>query len=114
MNPATVVVLATAASAASSSSVAPASSSSNVERQLIDQTRRTFRTLPVDLALQLGDPQLLLGDQRHVFGRLGAGDRQFRGDFQSLRARDDQRRLQGVDVIGKSVASRVHETRVES
>ena len=78
------------------------------ERQLLDQTRRAFRSLPVYLALQLGDPQFLLGDQRHVFGRLGARDRQFGGNFQTLRALDDQRRLQGVDVIGKCVASRVH------
>jgi hypothetical protein len=28
------------------------------ERQLLDQTRRAFRSLPVNLALQLGDPQL--------------------------------------------------------
>ena len=78
------------------------------ERQLVDQTRRAFRSLPVDLALQLGDPQLLLGDQRHVFRRLGPGDRQLRGDFQGLRALASQRRFQGGDVVGKSVASRVH------
>ena len=78
------------------------------ERQLLDQTRRAFRSLPIYLALQLGDPQFLLGDQRHVFGRLGAGDRQLGGNFLSLRALDEQRRLQGVDVIGKCVASRVH------
>jgi len=31
------------------------------KRQLVDQARRAFRSLPVDLALQLGDLQLLLG-----------------------------------------------------
>ena len=30
-----------------------------LERQLIDQPRRALRLLPVDLTLQLGDPQLL-------------------------------------------------------
>jgi len=78
------------------------------ERQLLDQTRRSFRSFPVYLALQLVDPPLLLGDQRHVFRRLGAGDREFGRGLQSLRARDDQRRSQRVDVIGKSVVSRVH------
>ena len=81
------------------------------ERQLIDQTRRAFRALPVDLALQLGDPQLLLGDQRHVFRRLGAGDRQFGGDLQVLGFSRRQRRLQGGDFFGESVASGVHETK---
>jgi hypothetical protein len=38
-----------------------------VERQLIDQPRRALRPLPVDLALEPGDPQLLRGDKRHVF-----------------------------------------------
>ena len=51
---------------------------SECERQLIDQPRRALRPLPVDLTLQLGDPQFLRGDQRHVFRRLRANDRQFR------------------------------------
>ena len=109
VNPATVVVLATAISAAISSSVALGLQFLECERQLVDQPRRAFRALPVDLALQLGDPQLLLGDQRHVFGRLGSRDRQFRGDFQSVRAGDHQRRLQGGDIVGKSVTSGVHD-----
>ena len=37
------------------------------ERQLVDQPRRALRPLPVDLALELGDPELLRGDQRDVF-----------------------------------------------
>jgi len=37
------------------------------ERQLIYQARRAFRSLSVDLALQLRNPQFLLGDQRNVF-----------------------------------------------
>ena len=52
------------------------------ERQLIDQPRRAFRSLPIDLTLQPGDPQFLLGNQRAVFGRFRAGDREFRGDLQ--------------------------------
>ena len=52
------------------------------ERQLIDQPRRALRPLPVDLTLQFRDPKLLLRDQRHVFRRFRAGDRQFRRNFQ--------------------------------
>ena len=54
------------------------------QRQLIDQTRRALRLLSVNLALQLGDPQLLLRDQRRVFGGFRPRHRQFRfqrGDF---------------------------------
>ena len=80
------------------------------QRQLIDQPRRAFRALPVDLALQLGDPQLLLGDQRHVFRRLGARDRQLRGNLQAL-AGDRQRRLQGVDVVGRASRAASMKTR---
>ena len=41
-----------------------------LERQLIEQPRRALRLLPVNLALQFGDLELLRGDQRHVFRRL--------------------------------------------
>jgi hypothetical protein len=81
------------------------------QRQLIDQTRRAFRPLPVNLALQLGDPQLLLGDQCRVFGRLGPGDRQFRGDLQPLGFSSRQRRLEGGDFLGESAVGGVHETK---
>jgi len=81
------------------------------QRQLIDQTRRAFRALAVNLALQLGDPQLLMGDQRHIFGRLGAGDRQFGGDLQALGFGRRQRRLQGGDLFEEGMARGVHETK---
>ena len=81
------------------------------ERQLIDQPRRALRSLPVDLTLQFGDPQLLLRDQRHVFRGFRAGDRQFRGDFQALGLRNGQRRFQGGVFSGKSGASGIHETK---
>ena len=35
-----------------------------LQRQLVDQPRRAFRSLAVDLAFELGDPQLLMGNQR--------------------------------------------------
>ena len=65
------------------------------KRQLIDQPRRALRPLTVNLTLQLGDPQFLRGDQRHVFRRLRPRDRQFR--FQ-----------RGV-FFGKSGAGSVHD-----
>jgi len=64
------------------------------ERQLIDQTRRTFRSLPIDLMLQPGDPQFLLGNQGCIFGRFRASDR--------------QRFFQGSDVIGNGLGRSIH------
>ena len=48
------------------------------QRQLLDQARRALRPLPVDLMPQLGNLQLLLGDQRLVFRGFRAGDRELR------------------------------------
>jgi hypothetical protein len=64
------------------------------ERQLVDQTRRTFRSLPIDLMLQPGDPQFLLGNQGCIFG--------------CFRASDRQRRFQGNDVIGNGLGRSIH------
>ena len=57
------------------------------ERQLLDQPRRALRSLAVDLALELGDPKLLLRDQRHVFRSLRSGYSQLRGDLKAFSAR---------------------------
>jgi hypothetical protein len=81
------------------------------QRQLVDQARRAFRSLPVDLALELGDPQLLLSNQRSVFRRLGTGDRKLRCKIQSRCALGRQRLFQSGDVVGKSAAGRVHANR---
>ena len=81
------------------------------ERQLLDQPRRAFRSLSVDLALELGDPQPLLRDQRHVFRSLRASDRQLSLDCEFLRAFGRERRLQRGDVVGQSLASRFHEAK---
>jgi hypothetical protein len=78
---------------------------------MIDQARRALRSLSIDLALQLGDPQLLLGDQCHVFGRLGPCDHQFRGHLQGSGALNEQRIFQRIDVIRQSVAINIHATR---
>jgi hypothetical protein len=48
------------------------------QRQLLDQARRALRPLPVDLMPQLGNLQLLLGDQRLVFRGFCTGDRELR------------------------------------
>jgi hypothetical protein len=81
------------------------------ERQLIDQPRRALRPLTEDLTLQFRDPKLLLSDQRHVFRRFRAGDRQFRRDFQGLGLRNGQRRFQDGVFSGKNGASGIHETK---
>ena len=108
---ATLVVLATACSAAKFVFCRAGFQLFEGERQLIDQPRRAFRFLAVDLTLQFRDPQLLLRDQRHVFRRFRAGDRQFRRDFQGLGLRNGQRRFQGGVFSGKSGASGIHETK---
>ncbi len=81
-----------------------------LERQLVDQPRRALRPLPKHLTLELGDPELLRGDQRHVLGSFRLRDRQLRRDFQAARALGDQRRLEGGDVVGKSFGSEIHAT----
>lgn len=78
------------------------------QRQLLDQPRRTLRPLPVDLALELGDPKLLLDDQRTVFRRLRAGNRKLGRNLESLGALDRQGLLLGCDIIRTSVAISIH------
>ena len=65
------------------------------ERQLIKQPHRALRLLPVDLALQFGDLELLRGDQRHVFRR--------------LRKRDGELRFQHGVFVEKGFGCGVHE-----
>ena len=79
------------------------------ERQLLDQSRRAFRPLSVDLALEPSDPQLLLRDQRHVLRGLSASNRQFCLDFKLLRAFGRERRLQRGDIVGEILAGRSHD-----
>ncbi len=67
------------------------------ERQLIEQSRRALRLLPVDMALQFGDLKLLRGDQRHVFRR--------------LRKRDGELRFQHGVLVEKGLAHGVHEAK---
>jgi hypothetical protein len=53
----------------------------------------------------------LLRDQRHVFRRFRAGDRQFRRNFQALGLRNGQRRFQSGVFLGKNGASGIHKTK---
>ena len=82
-----------------------------LERQLVDQPRRPFRPLPVDLALELRDLELLRGDERHVFRGFRPRDRQLHRDFQAPRALGDKRRLQRGDVVGKRLRGGIHATK---
>ena len=73
-----------------------------LERQLVDQPRRTFRPLPVDLALELGDPELLRGDQRHVLRGFRPRDRQLRRDFLAPRALGDSAAFRAATSSGRA------------
>ena len=106
---ATFVVLAAACSAATSSSVAELSSSSKRQLHLIEQPRRAFRALAVELARQLRDLQSLMGDQGLIIGSLGLGHGQFGLDLRRSGALGDQRRLQRGDIVGEVIGGRRHE-----
>lgn len=87
-----------------------------LQRQLIDQPLRSLRARAVNLTLELGDPQLLMGDQGQVFGRLGPRYRQFRGTsvtfgghFPHPGALDRQRRFQRIDVVRQGGKIGVHD-----
>ena len=62
----------------------------------------------IGLALELGDPKLLLRDQCAVLRRLRVSNREFCGDLQALRTLGRQRLLQGGNVIRKCVAISIH------
>ena len=47
-----------------------------LQLHLVEDARRALRARSVDLASELGDLELLLGDHRRIVGRLGAGHRQ--------------------------------------
>ncbi|MGY3387677.1 hypothetical protein ACVWW6_000268 [Bradyrhizobium sp. USDA 3311] len=49
-------------------------------------------------------------ERRFVLRRFRAGDREFSGDLQTLRALDCQRLFQGGNVIRNSVAISIHAT----
>ncbi len=87
-----------------------------LQRQLIDQPVRPLRARAVDLTFELGDPQLLMGDQGQIFGCAGPRHRQFGGTdvtlgdhFAHLGALDRQHRLQRVDVVRQGCKIGVHD-----
>jgi len=67
--------------------------------QLVDQLAATFGGLPVLLALQLGDQQLVMGDHRLGAGRAHLG-------LLPCRALGGKRRLQRGDILGKRLGRR--------
>ena len=92
-----------------------------LERQLhlIEQPHRAFRALAIELARQLRDLQLLMGDHGLIVGGLGLGHRQFRLDpgrpgrfLDALCALLDQRRLQRGDVVAEVLGRRRHGARL--
>ena len=88
-----------------------------LERQLhlIEQPHRAFRALAIELARQLCNLQLLMGDYGLIVGGFGLGHRQFCLDpgcpgrfLDPLRALLDQRRLQRGDVVAEVLGRRRH------
>ena len=84
---------------------------------LIQNPRCAFRARAIELARQLLDPQLLVGNQSLIIGGLGSGHRQFRfrvrrpacfGD--ALTASGDQRRFERFDVVRRCAKTRIHAT----
>ena len=90
---------------------------------LVLQLGATLLARPVDLALQLGDPERLVRNEGLVVRRHGLGHGQLRGDIEvlllcarrlalslaRLGERDLQRPLQGCGIVGKVIELRVHE-----
>ena len=84
--------------------------------QLLDQPGASFRALAVDLPLELGDPQLLVGNQGQVFGCAGPRIRQFGGTnvafsdhFAHPGALLHERSLQCGDVVRQGCEIGVHD-----
>jgi hypothetical protein len=116
LNPVTAVVLATASSAAKFVFGGARFQLFELQCQLIDESVRALRTRAVDLPFELGDPQLLMGDQGHVCGRLGPRHRKLRGTnvafgerFPHPGALDHERCLQRVDVVRQGGKIGVHD-----
>ena len=94
-----------------------------LQLHLIRQPRRALRCGAVNLPLKLGDPQLLMGDQRQILGPHGLGDRQLRIGGGPLSDRGvllrdgvprprlgaDKRHLQRLDIVGKGLKIGVHD-----
>ena len=86
-----------------------------LQRHLLDEQRRPLRPRAVDLPLQLGDPQLLMGNQGQIFRRLGARHGELRrphvtfgGHLPHLGALDHERRFQRVDVVRQGCKIGIH------
>ena len=82
---------------------------------LIEQPHRAFRALAIELARQLRDLQLLMGDHGLIVGGLGLGHRQLGLDpgrpgrfLDALCALRDQRRPQRGDIVGEILGRSRH------
>jgi hypothetical protein len=88
------------------------------QRQLIDEPLRALRARSIDLPLELGDPQLLMGDQGQVFGRLGPRHCQRRGPGVARTSRTRARSIASAafnaSMSSGSAARSVSMTRSES
>jgi hypothetical protein len=83
--------------------------------ELIQQPRGALRARAITVAIEFLDLQLQVGNQRLVVGGFGSRHREFRFGMDGSRRfgdklvlRNEQRRLQRVDVICSAVTSRIH------
>jgi hypothetical protein len=79
-----------------------------LQLDLIDEPRRAFRARAIDLARQLLDPQLLVGNQGLIIGGLGSRHCEFRFSVRCPGRFGDQRRLERRDVFSKGFTTRIH------
>jgi hypothetical protein len=79
------------------------------ELHLIDQQPPAFGLLAVDLAFELGDPELLVGDEGEVVASPRPGDSDLGFQNGGGLARATEHRLEGGDIVGKVVQRGVHD-----
>jgi hypothetical protein len=79
-----------------------------LQLKLIQQSRGALRARAEALAVELGDQQLQMGDQRLIFGSAGSGRCIFGLDPRAMNPCRDQRRLERIDVIGEVVGRQIH------
>ena len=79
-----------------------------LQLQLVEKTRRAFRTRPENLAPHLRDLKLQMRDQRLIGGELRLRDGGVRLGQNASLALDDERRLQRTDIVGKVREAGVH------
>jgi hypothetical protein len=79
-----------------------------LQLQLIDQTGGALRARAEAVAVELGNDELQMRDQRLIIRELHLGGSQFGRDLGGMCPRRYQRRLQGFDVVRKIGRAYLH------